>query len=184
MKNRGDVPSYSIPLKARAPLMVQLALAWDGQWFLKVYDKFGWDAASEINARVRSSWSKMEMKAALRALGKREADDLADALAVWRAYFEIFNFASDAFVGEQFIENDTIYVSVTKCANMEGVKRAKLEHTHHPCIACANAWEAWFKTLLPNHEVTEEIVERMGYGASKCQYLIRAVPRHVQEDKK
>jgi hypothetical protein len=26
--------------------MAQLALAWDGQWFIKVYDKFGWDVAS------------------------------------------------------------------------------------------------------------------------------------------
>ena len=179
MGNHRDAPSYSIPLEARAPLMAQLALAWDGQWFLKVYDKFGWDIASEINARVRTSWSKMEMRAALRALGKREADDLADALAVWQAYMEVFIFASDAFVGEQIIEGDTIHATATKCASLEGAKRAKLEHAHHACIACAIAWEAWFTTLLPNHEVTEEIVERMGYGASKCQYRIRAVPRNV-----
>jgi hypothetical protein len=179
MGNHSDAPSYSIPLEARAPLMAQLALAWDGQWFLKVYDKFGWDAASEINARVRTSWSKMEMRAALRALGKREADDLADALAVWQAYMEIFIFASDAFVGEQIIEGDTIHATATKCASLEGAKRAKLEHAHHACIACANAWEAWFKTLLPDYEVTEEIVERMGYGDSQCQFRIRAVPRNV-----
>ena len=184
MKNYHDVPSYSIPLEVRAPLMAQLALAWDGQWFLKVYDKFGWDVASEINARVRTSWSKMEMRAALRALGKREADDLADALDVWQAYFEIFNFAGDAFVTEQIIEGDTIHVSVTKCAGLEGARRAKLEHAHHGCIACANAWETWFKTLLPNHEVTEEIVERMGYDDSQCRFRIRAVPRNLQEDKK
>ena len=145
---------------------------------------FGWEVASEINARVSSSYHKMEMKAALRVLGKREADDLVDALAVWQAYMGIFGFDSDAFVGDQIIENDTIHVTITKCASLEGAKRAKLEHAHHACIACANAWEAWFKTLLPNYEVTEEIVERMGYGASKCQYRIRAVPRNVQENKK
>ena len=113
MKNHRDAPSYSIPLEARAPLMAQLAFAWDGQWFLKVYDKFGWDVASEINARVGFSKSKIEMKAVLRALGKREADDLADALAVCQGYMEIFNFASDAFVDEQVIEDDTIHATVT-----------------------------------------------------------------------
>ena len=155
MTNHREAPSYSIPLEARAPLMAQLAFAWDGQWFLKVYDKFGWDVASEINARVGFSKSKIEMRAVLRALGKREADDLADALAVCQGYMEIFNFASDAFVGEQVIEDDTIHMTVTKCASLEGARRANLEHAHHACIACANVWEAWFKTLLPNREVTE-----------------------------
>ncbi len=53
--------SYDIPVEARVQMMLKLAVAWDGQWFLKVYDKFGWDVASEINARVRGSWSKIEM---------------------------------------------------------------------------------------------------------------------------
>jgi hypothetical protein len=27
-------------------MLALLAMAWDGQWFLKVYDEYGWEAAA------------------------------------------------------------------------------------------------------------------------------------------
>jgi hypothetical protein len=81
---------YEIPPEARAQVMAGLALAWDGQWFLKVYDKSGWDAAAELNVRTRSAFGRIEMRTTLQALGKEKADDLQDALAVWHAYFRMF----------------------------------------------------------------------------------------------
>ena len=45
-----DGKMYDIPHEVRGRVMAGLALAWDGQWFLKVKDRFGWDAAAEINA--------------------------------------------------------------------------------------------------------------------------------------
>ncbi len=183
MTNRDDVPSYSIPLEARAQIGIQLAVAWDGQWFLKVRDKFGWGIASEINALVRPSFSRMEMRATLRALGKRKANDLADALAVWQAYMnQIFGLDSDVFESKQVIEGDTIHVTFTKCAVMEGAKRAKLERTEQACIGCAAAWRPWFGALLPDYEVSDEIIAQMGYGAPQCQIRVRAVPRNAQKD--
>jgi len=183
MTNRDDVPSYSIPLEARTQIAIQLAVAWDGQWFLKVCDKFGWGIASEINALVRPSFARMEMRATLHALGKRKADDLADALAVWQAYtYQMFGFDSGAFESEQVIEGDTIHVTFTKCAALEGAKRAKLERTEQACIGCVTAWGAWFGALLPDYEVSDEIIAQMGYGAPQCQIRVRAVPRNAQED--
>ncbi len=56
---------YEIPPEARAQVMAGLALAWDGQWFLKVNDKFGWDAAAEINVRTRNAFGRIEMRSTL-----------------------------------------------------------------------------------------------------------------------
>ena len=183
MTNRGETPSYVIPLEARAPIMTQLAVACDGQWFLKVNDKFGWDTASEINKKVRAAWSKMEMRSALRALGKRKADDLADALAVWQAYMsQLFGSVSDAFEWQQVIEGDILRMTTTKCAVLEGAKLAELERSDHACIACAVSYGTWFSALLPDYEVSDEIISQMGLGAPQCQYLIRAIPRNTQED--
>jgi crotonobetainyl-CoA:carnitine CoA-transferase CaiB-like acyl-CoA transferase len=183
MAEHKSLPSYDIPVEARVQIMTQLAVAWDGQWFLKVYDKFGWDAASEINARVRASWSKMEMRSTLRALGKRKADDLADALAVWQAYMsQVFGSVSNAFETEQVIEANTLRMITTKCAVLEGAKRAKLERTDQACIACEVAHGTWFKALLPDYEVSTETISQMGSGAPQCQYLIRAIPLNAKKD--
>ena len=74
---------YEISSEVRAQVMAGLALAWDGQWFLKVHDKFGWDAAAELNIRTRIAFGRIEMRNTLLALGKKKADDLRDALEVW-----------------------------------------------------------------------------------------------------
>lgn len=168
---------YFISPEVRAQTMAALALGWDGQWFLKVQDKFGWEAAAEINARVRASFAKLEMRATLRALGKRAADDLADAVAVWEAYVRMFGGDVGAFVGELIVEGDAIYITVSRCAAWEGAKRANLERTDQACIACETVWQAWYGALLPAYDVSQQVIARQGMGAAQCQFRVRAVPR-------
>jgi hypothetical protein len=118
----------------------------------------------------------MEMRAALRVIGKHKADDLADALAIWKAYiYQLAGFDSDAFESEQVIAGNMLHIKVTKCAVLEGAKRAKLERSNHACMACAVAWGAWFRTLLPDNEVIDEIISQMGFGAQKCQFRINVL---------
>ncbi len=168
---------YPILPETRAQTMASLALAWDGQWFLKVHDKFGWEAAAEINARVRIAFAKLEMRAILRALGKRSADDLADAAKIWRTYVQMFGGDTGIFTGEQIIEGGTLHITVLKCAAWEGCKRAKLERADQACLTCEAVWQAWYAAMLPGYEVSQEVIARMGYGAPQCQFIVRAVPK-------
>jgi hypothetical protein len=166
--------SYEIPAEARAQVMAGLALAWDGQWFLKVNDKFGWDAAAELNVRTRHAFGRIEMRSTLLALGKKKADDMGDALEVWQAYFRMFGANRGAFVGDFSIEGDTLSVWVHKCAAWEGAKRAKLETDVQACLTCENLWQAWFGTLLPDHDVNQEVIARMGFGDPACRFRVTA----------
>ena len=36
---------YAVSPEKKARMLALLAMAWDGQWFLKVYDEYGWEAA-------------------------------------------------------------------------------------------------------------------------------------------
>jgi hypothetical protein len=165
---------YEIPPEARAQVMAGLALAWDGQWFLKVNDRLGWDAAAELNTRTRHAFGRLEMRRTLEALGKKKADDLRDALEVWQAYFRMFGADRGVFAGDYLIEGERLKVTVHKCAAWEGAKRAKLEKDVQACLTCENLWQVWFGTLLPDHDVTQDVLARMGFGDAQCRFRVTA----------
>ena len=170
-------PRYALEPQARGQLMAALALAWDGQWFLKVKDRFGYQAAAELNARVRASFGRLEMRFTLRALGKESAEDLEDALEVWRAYVDAFDAGRGAFAGTQAVQGSTLRVSVTRCAAWEGAKRAGLEGTTQACVACETLWKAWFGALLPGREVSQQVLARMGFGDPACRFTVGDAPK-------
>ncbi len=165
---------YEIPPEVRAQVMAGLALAWDGQWFLKVHDKFGWDAAAELNIRTRNAFGRIEMRSTLQALGKRKADDLSDALEIWQAYFRMFGADRGIFAGDYAIDGETLTVTVHKCAAWEGAKRAKLGKNVQACLTCEKLWQTWFGTLLPDHDVSQKVTARMGFGDPQCRFRIAA----------
>jgi hypothetical protein len=67
---------YALSDADKVKMLRKLALFWDGQWFLRSVDKFGLDAAVDLNAAVRTAFGRIEMRTMLKALGKKQADDL------------------------------------------------------------------------------------------------------------
>ena len=98
----------------------------------------------------------------LRALDKRYADDVSDAVRILRTYIsEVF---AARFEGDFRVSGDRLDAYVTKCAAWEGARRAALERADQACIACEELWIAWLKTLLTNWRVQFDIHWRIGYG--------------------
>jgi len=162
--------SYNISPEKRAQMMALLAMAWDGQWFLKVCDAHGWEEATRLNAQVRASFGRIEMRRILRALGKRRADDLGDAARILYTYFQevlAAGFDADFVMAETRLE-----ITVTRCAALWGAKRAGFERHEQACIACRGLWHAYFEILLPDRPVKAEMREQMGCGAGRCKIVI------------
>ena len=166
----GTTP-YSLTESDRADLMARLAMAWDGQWFLKVYDEFGWDMAATINAHVRQAFGRIEMLLLMRSLGKHRAEDLQDAVHLLRAYYNQVFIAG--FQGSFEVCGNTVHISVTKCAAMEGSQKAGLERRDQACIACAGLFQIFFETLLRGQTVIVDTIEQMGCGAERCHSIVR-----------
>ena len=167
---------YVIPAEQKARLLALLAMAWDGQWFLKVYDEYGWDAAARLNARVRAAFGRIEMQRMLRALGKPAADDFEDAGQIVQAYFR--NVLAAGFDAEFASDDDRVEIVVTRCAALSGSKRAGLERHDQACIACQGLWQVYFDVLLPDTSVEVELAEQMGRGAPRCRITICARRTH------
>jgi hypothetical protein len=161
---------YIIPLEKKVRMLALLAMAWDGQWFLKVCDEYGWEAATQLNAQVRSAFGRIEMRRMLRALGKRSADDLEDGAKIIRSYFQ--EVLAAGFDAEFVVGDDRVEVTVTRCAALLGSRRAGLERHDQSCVACPGLWHAYFEVLLPDIPIEIEMGEQMGYGASRCHVTI------------
>ena len=163
---------YAIPPETRARMCALLAMAWDGQWFLKVYDEYGWEAAARLNARVRAAFGRIEMRRMLRALGKPAAADLEDAIQIILVYFR--DVLAAGFDARLTADSKRAEITVTRCAAYAGSKRAGLERHDQACVACRGLWHAYFEVLLPDTPVDVELKEQMGHGAPQCHITVQA----------
>ena len=163
---------YSLSEPDKVKMLRKLMLYWDGQWFLKAVEDLGLDAAIDLNARVRASFGRIEMRLLLKTLSKPQARDLPDALRLLETYGATFMAGA---LRAEFVTLDVDHaeVIVRRCAAFEGAKHAALPRVDQACIACERLWQVWLETLLPGIEVEVQYPMREGKGDPYCQFLIR-----------
>jgi hypothetical protein len=49
-----------------------------------------------------------------------------------------------------------------------------LEKDVQACLTCEKLWQTWFATLLPDHDVNQEVIARMGFGDPQCRFRVTA----------
>jgi hypothetical protein len=163
---------YQLSASDQVRMLRKLMLYWDGQWFLKTAEAFGLDAAIDLNANVRASFGRIEMRQLLKTLGKSQAKDLADAVHLLETY-------ASAFMGARlraeflFQGPNRAEVLVRRCAAYEGAKRAALPRADQACVACETLWDAWLGALLPDQRVEVQVAARQGKGDPICRFLIQ-----------
>jgi hypothetical protein len=167
-----NASSYPVSAAQQVKMLRKLLLYWDGQWFLKVVDTCGLDAAVDLNARVRAAFGRIEMRTLLKTLGMNQAHDLSDAMRLLETYAEIF---MGGTLRAEFtaVDADHAEVIVRRCAAYEGAKRAGLPRSDQACVACENLWSAWLETLLPNAEASVRYPQRQGMGDRHCRFVIQ-----------
>ncbi len=162
---------YDLSAETQAQMLRKLLLYWDGQWFLKTVEAYGLDSAIALNARVRRSFGRIEMRTLLKAVGKPQAEDLPDALRLLATYADVF---MGAALRAEFVtlDDDHAEVRIRRCAAYEGARRANLPRQDQACVACEGLWPAWLETLLPDTPLRVEAVARMGLGDQVCLFRI------------
>jgi hypothetical protein len=162
---------YALAQADQLQMLRKLLLYWDGQWFLKTVEAFGLEAAIDLNAQVRASFGRIEMRLLLKALGKRRADDLHDAMHMLETYAQTF---MGGALRAEFATANTGHaeVIIRRCAAFEGAKRAALPRVDQACVACETLWTAWLETLLPGAGVNIQVPMRQGMGDAACRFLI------------
>jgi hypothetical protein len=167
----GEATSYRLAAEDQVHMLRRLMLYWDGQWFLKAVEAFGLDAAVDLNARVRSSFGRIEMRLLLKAVGRAQAADLFDAMRLIELY-------TQAFLGKAMraefvaVGAHRSQVIVRHCPAYEGAKLAGLPRQDQACLACCGLWRSWLDTLLPGSPVTVDCPSCQGMGDQVCSFVI------------
>jgi hypothetical protein len=163
--------TYSLSDADQVKMLRKLMLYWDGQWFLKAAETFGLDRAVDLNACVRASFGRIEMRTLLRMLSKQKANDLLDAMCLLETYGTTF---MGRALQAEFVTLDGSHaeVNVRRCAAFEGAKRARLSRMDQACVACEALWSTWLEVLLPDTEVGVQYPMRQGNGDPYCRFLI------------
>lgn len=163
-----------------AELLGRLMLAWDGQWFLKTAESCGLEKAVELNARVRRSFARIEVREYLRASGRGPASSLAEAADLLMGYSRAF--LGDGMDGDWSVSGDGADIVVTRCRPQEGAARAGLR-PDTPCVACEGLWGAWLESALPGSSWATRIGCSMGRGAKCCEIRVdRSGPQTAGAD--
>jgi hypothetical protein len=167
------VPAPPLTPEQASELLGRLMLAWDGQWFLKVAESCGLEKAVELNAKVRTSFGRIEIREYLKALGIRSAGSVQEAVRLVEAYGRLF--LGDGLRTSWEMRGEEVVVSVQRCVPQEGAGRAGLK-PDTPCIACETVWGAWLETALPGTRWVTEINHSLGRGADSCEIVVRKEP--------
>ncbi len=162
---------YMLSDAVQAQMLGKLMLYWDGQWFLKTVEAFGLDAAIDLNARVRTSFGRIEMRTLLKAVGKKTADDLPDAMRLLETYAQAF-MRGRLRAEFSVLDEERAQVTVSRCAAYEGAKLAGLPRQDQACVACETLWNAWMEVLLPGIELDIQYPMRQGTGDPFCRFTI------------
>lgn len=165
---------YPVPDSKKVKMLRKLALYWDGQWFLNSVQKFGLEEAVELNALVRTSFGRIEMRTMLRSLGKKRADDLPDALRMIATHADLL--LGSGVKADYLTEDGMARVLVHRCTAFEGAKRANLPRHDQACVTCETLWAAWFEVLLPDAKITVQYPQRQGKGDPICEFIIEEKP--------
>jgi hypothetical protein len=161
---------YPLADTDKVKMLRKLALFWDGQWFLHSVERFGLEEGIALNAAVRTAFGRIEMRTMLKALGKKNADDLADAVRMIATHTDLL--LGPGVRASYEVEAHRARVVVRRCAAFEGAKRANLARQDQACVTCETLWDAWFEALLPSTKISVRYPQRQGMGAAVCEFLI------------
>ncbi len=163
-------PEIQLSEEEARRLLGRLMLAWDGQWFLKVAQACGLPKAVELNARVRASFGRIEIREYLKALDRPQATSVEEAVQLLDGYNRIF--LGEGMAAQWIVREWGLEVRVTRCFPQEGAAKAGLR-PDTPCVACQQVWASWLEVILPGTIWSTEVREAMGRGAPSCLILLQ-----------
>ena len=159
----------------------------DGQWFLKVKDRFGLEAAMELNEAAVHAMAKIEARRIRELTGIGEIDDCVGLARVMQTFWELRGMPRGQGVmhgspiGIVSVDPDHLELAFSRCGIAEMATAAKMEGMgagNFPgCRGFRRRIHGWGVVLSSRYDFVDE--ERPGAPGSGavCVHRVSRIPR-------
>jgi len=153
----------------------------DGQWFLKVKDRFGLEAAMELNEAAVHAMGKIEARRIRELTGIGEVNDCPGFARFMETFWELRGFPAGEWGRIVSVDPDHVELGFPRCLIAEMARAAKMEAMgvgNFPgCRGFRRRIHGWGLVLSSRYDfIDEERAAEPGSGVV-CRHRISRVPR-------
>jgi len=168
MKNDLKSPAFS-PSEVRW-LLREMWLGCDGRWFLNVAERYGYEAANELNAAVGRSLTRASMRKLAKVAGWGPPGDIDALKEMFEIGYDVYHPPPECEIELKVLDRRSLLAEFHKCPVMEKVERGGGMENYR--CACPLSFEGWMEALGLAGEA------RIKQGPEKgppCEVLITVV---------
>lgn len=151
-------------------LLREMWLGCDGRWFLNVAERYGYEAANELNAAVGRSLTRASMRKLAKVAGWGPPENIDALKEMFQVGYDVYHPPPDCEIEFQVSDSQTLRALFHKCPVMEKVERGGGMENYR--CACPLSFEGWMEALGVAGEA------RIKQGPEKgppCEVLVAVV---------
>jgi len=153
-------------------LLIKGWMSHDARWFMAVTNRFGMDAANQLNQMVCREIGRVEMKRYMKTLAIPEPKDLEEYLTLNKAAMSLYG--GDLIEYEiKILDHQSYEMRLKRCFAYENVVRAGIKD-QYDCGIFARL-QGWIDAHGLEHELTPPLGKCMMVLGKECSYTIRLI---------
>lgn len=149
-------------------LLREMWLGCDGRWFLNVAERYGFEAANEINRSVGLSLARASMRRLVKVAGFEKPANIQELKRIIETGYEVYHPRPDCEIDLRIEDGQTLCALFHKCPVMEKVEKGGGMENYR--CACPLAFQGWIESLGFHGEAE---IEKGPEKGPPCQVIIK-----------
>ena len=149
-------------------LLREMWLGCDGRWFLSVAQRYGFEAANEINRSVGLSLARASMRRLIKVAGLERPVDIEELKRIIETGYEVYHPSPDCEIELRVVDGQTLCAFFHRCPVMEKVEKGG-GMGNYQC-ACPLAFKGWMEALGLKGESK---IEKGPDGGPPCEVILK-----------
>lgn len=143
---------FEIGPERREEILRSVWMLHDARWFIKTIERYGLDAANELNRTVIRSMGKTEIKVLMNGSGIRKIADIDQLNALMTAASKLF-FPKEHKYEFKILNNNELLGHVIECYVHKNVQKAGITDLYR--CAARPRFESWIAAMDLNGEIIQ-----------------------------